>query len=139
MQKRIDMWKNKSPKDLVDQRTEILQPFMSDIKPADALSQKSEVKPLQLPDEEWTYEKIIDELLCNLASVEQTAADESGQIIIIRKYQFLCRKLGRYIPVAKPTPEFQIDMLNLKPEVRAATKQDSSSRIEAVVSPSSPS
>ena len=102
---------------------EIYGPFMSDIEPALSEAQKSEVKPLQLPDEEWTNEKTIDELLRNLASVEQTAADESGQIVIIRKYQFLCRKLGRYIPVAKPTPEFQIDMLDLKPEVRVPLKK----------------
>ncbi len=98
---------------------------MSDIKPADAASepQKSEVKPLQLPDEEWTHEKTIDELLCNLASVEQTAADESGQIIIIRKYQSLCRRLGRYISVAKPTPEYLIHLSDLKPEVRRALEK----------------
>jgi hypothetical protein len=69
---------------------------MSDIEPADVHiePQKSEVKPLQLPDEEWSYEKIIDELLRNLASVEQPAYNESGEIVTIRKYQSLCRRLG---------------------------------------------
>lgn len=97
--------------------------FTEQVDQAPSEPKKSETEPLELPDEEWTNEKTIDELLRNLASVEQTATDESGQIVIIRKYQFLCRKLGRYIPVAKPTPEFQIDMLDLKPEVRAALKK----------------
>jgi hypothetical protein len=95
---------------------------MSDIEPAGlcAEPQKSEVKSLQLPDEEWLREKIIDELLRNLASVEQTASNESGQIVIIRKYQSLCRRLGRLIPVTEPTPEYLIHLSDLKPEVMGA-------------------
>jgi hypothetical protein len=85
--------------------------------------QKSEVKPLHLPDEEWRHEKTIDELQRDLASVEQTAADESGQIIIIRKYQSLCRRLGRFIPVAQPTPEYLIHLSDLKPEVMGALEK----------------
>jgi hypothetical protein len=98
---------------------------MSDIEPADLCiePQKSGVKSLQLPDEEWLHEKIIDELLRNLASVEQSAVDESGQIIIIRKYQSLCRKLGRFIPIAQPTPEYVIHLSDLKPEVRGALEK----------------
>ena len=82
-----------------------------------------EVKPLQLPDEEWQHEKIIDELLRNLASVEQTAIDEGGQIIIIRKYQSLCRRLGHFIPIAQPTPEYLIHLSDLKPEVMRALEK----------------
>ena len=76
-----------------------------------------------IPDDEWPREKIIDELLRNLASVEQTASNESGQIIIIRKYQSLCRRLGRFIPVAEPTPEYLIHLSDLKPEVRGALEK----------------
>jgi hypothetical protein len=98
---------------------------MSDIEPANVHTepQKSKVKPLQLPNEEWSYEKIIDELLRNLASVEQTVTNENGQIIIIRKYQSLCRRLGRYIPVAHPTPEYVIHLSDLKPEVKGALEK----------------
>lgn len=77
----------------------------------------------ELSDDEWSHEKTIDELLRNLASVEQTAVDESGQIIIIRKYQSLCRRLGRFIPVAEPTPEYLIHLSDLKPEVRGALEK----------------
>jgi hypothetical protein len=98
---------------------------MSNIQPADVNiePQKSEVKPLQLSDEEWSHEKIIDKLVCNLASVEQSASNESGEIVIIRKYQSLCRRLGRYIPVAQPTPEYVIHLSDLKPEVKGAIEK----------------
>jgi hypothetical protein len=44
--------------------------------------------------------------------------DPSGQIIIIRKYQSPCRRLGRFIPVADPTPEYVIQLSDLKAEIR---------------------
>ena len=98
---------------------------MSDIEPTDLPTElhPREVKPLQLYDEEWRDEKTIDELLRNLASVEQTAVDENGQIIIIRKYQSLCRRLGHFIPIAQPTPEYLIHLSDLKPEVRRALEK----------------
>ena len=98
---------------------------MNDREQADASSEPYMVdaKPVEISDDEWSREKTIDELLCNLASVEQTAVDESGQIIIIRKYQSLCRRLGRFIPVAEPTPEYLIHLSDLKPEVRGALEK----------------
>jgi hypothetical protein len=98
---------------------------MSEIRPPDVNiePQKSEVKPLQLSDEEWSHEKIIDELLCDLASVEQSASNEGGEIVIIRKYQSLCRRLGGYIPVAQPTSDYVIYLSDLKPEVKGALEK----------------
>ena len=98
---------------------------MNDREQADASSEPYMVdaKPVEISDDEWSREKTIDELLCNLASVEQTAVDESGQIITIRKYQSLCRRLGRFIPVAEPTPEYLIHLSDLKPEVRGALEK----------------
>lgn len=98
---------------------------MNDREQADASSEPYTVdaKPVEISDDEWSREKTIDELLCNLASVEQTAVDESGQIIIVRKYQSLCRRLGRFIPVAEPTPEYLIHLSDLKPEVRGALEK----------------
>jgi len=98
---------------------------MNDREQADASSEPYTVdaKPVEISDDEWSREKTIDELLRDLASVEQTAVDESGQIIIIRKYQSLCRRLGRFIPVAEPTPEYVIHLSDLKPEVRGALEK----------------
>jgi hypothetical protein len=88
----------------------------------------------ELSDDEWSREKTIDELLRNLASVEQTAVDESGQIMIIRKYQSLCRRLGRWIPIALPTPEFPIFLSDLKPEVRRAVENIHHPELKRLVS-----
>jgi hypothetical protein len=98
---------------------------MSNIQPADVHiePQKSKVKPLQLPDEEWSHEKTIDELVRDLASVEHPASNESGQIVIIRKYQSLCRRLGPFVPIARPTPEYVIHLSDLKPEVKGALEK----------------
>jgi hypothetical protein len=105
--------------------THLQRQFMSDREQVDPSSEphKVDVKPIELSDDEWSREKIIDELLRNLASVEQTAVDESGQIIIIRKYQSLCRRLGHFIPVAEPTPEYLIHLSDLKPEVMRALQK----------------
>ncbi|MGH9953981.1 MAG: hypothetical protein ACRD5J_20390, partial [Nitrososphaeraceae archaeon] len=98
---------------------------MNDREQTDASSEPHtvDVKPIEISDDEWSREKTIDELLRNLASVEQTAVDESGQIIIIRKYQSLCRRLGHFIPVAQPTPEYLIHLSDLKPEVMRALEK----------------
>ena len=98
---------------------------MNDRTQTDASSEPHtvDVKPIEISDDEWSREKTIDELLRNLASVEQTAVDESGQIIIIRKYQSLCRRLGHFIPVAQPTPEYLIHLSDLKPEVMRALEK----------------
>lgn len=71
-----------------------------------------------LSDVEWSTEKSIDEVQCNLASVEQTVTNKSGQTLTIRKYQSQCRKLARWIPIALPTPEFHVYASDLKPEIK---------------------
>jgi hypothetical protein len=78
---------------------------------------------LILSDIEWTTEKSIDELQRNLAAVEQSVTNKSGQILTIRKYQSQCRKLAPWIPVAKPTPEYLIHTSDLKPEVKQALEK----------------
>lgn len=94
---------------------------MSDTERANASSSESKVidtNLLVLSDDEWSREKLIDELLRDLASVEQTVTNQSGHILTIRKYQSLCRRLERFIPIAKPTPEYPICLSDLKLEVR---------------------
>jgi hypothetical protein len=100
--------------------THIQRQFMSDREQSDPSSEPHtvDVKPVEMSDEEWSCEKTTDELQCNLAAVEQKVTNHGGQVITIRKYQSLCRGLGRYIPIAKPTPEFPICLSDLKPEVR---------------------
>ena len=72
----------------------------------------------RLPDNKWTTEKLIDDLQCNLAAVEQKVTNEAGQTLRVRKYQSQCRELARWIPIALPTPEYLIYASDLKPVVR---------------------
>lgn len=69
-----------------------------------------------IQDNEWTIEATIDKLQLNLAAVEQHVTNTTGEILIIRKYQFQCRRLVRFIPIALPTPEYLIYSSDLKPE-----------------------
>jgi hypothetical protein len=45
---------------------------------------------LLLSDVEWTTEKLIDELQCNLALAEQIVTNKSGRLLTIRKYHSQC-------------------------------------------------
>jgi hypothetical protein len=76
-----------------------------------------------LSDRDWTTEKTIDELQCNLALAEQIVTDKSGLLLTIRKYHSQCRKLAPWIPVAIPTPEYLIYASDLKPEVKEALEK----------------
>jgi hypothetical protein len=98
---------------------------MSDREQADPSSEphKVDVKPVEISDDEWSLEKCIDETQRNLASVEQTVTNQSGQILIIRKYQTQCRRLGHWIPIASPTPEYLIYVSDLKPQVKRALEE----------------
>ena len=95
---------------------------MSDMEQDDPSSEPhtAAVKPVEISEDEWSREKTIDELQRDLASVEQKVTNQRGQVVTIRKYQSLCRGLGRWIPIAIPTPEYPICLSDLKLEVRKA-------------------
>jgi ribosomal protein L33 len=71
-----------------------------------------------LSDNEWTIEATIDELQRDLAAVEERVTNDAGEKLTIRKYQSQCRRLGRLIPVASPTPEYVIYTSDLEPETK---------------------
>lgn len=56
-------------------------------------------RPSEISDNEWLYEAIIDELQRDLASIEEVVTKQSGQKLVIRKYQSQCRRLARLIPL----------------------------------------
>jgi hypothetical protein len=76
-----------------------------------------------LSDNEWTIAATIDELLRNLAVAEQIVTNKAGQTLTIRRYQFQCKNLAPYIPIALPTPEYLIHTSDLTTEVRKALKE----------------
>jgi hypothetical protein len=76
-----------------------------------------------LSDNEWTIEATIDKVQHNLAAVEQHVTNKAGEKLTIKKYQSQCRRLGRLIPVASPTPEYVIDASDLEPETKRALEK----------------
>lgn len=71
---------------------------------------------------EWMPEATIDELVRNLAAVEQTVTNDRGQRLVIRKYQSKCIRLAPLIPIAEPVPEYLIYASDLKFEVVQALR-----------------
>jgi hypothetical protein len=71
----------------------------------------------QKEEPEWTIECLIDELSLNLASTKETITNDKGRAITIRKYYSQARQLMKWIPIAKPPPDFIInisDLISLK-------------------------
>jgi hypothetical protein len=61
---------------------------------------------IEIPPILWTSEKLIDELFLHLARVPN------------RKYYRLAAELGRWIPIARPPPEYPIDKSDLNDRLR---------------------
>ena len=85
--------------------------------------QSSDASLLEVSDSEWTIEAIIDKLQRNLAAAELHLTNKAGDKLIIRKYQSQCRRLGRLIPVASPTPEYIIYTSDLELETKRSLEK----------------
>jgi hypothetical protein len=72
---------------------------------------------IEIPRFLWTREKLIDELLLHLARVTEIVIDE-GKKIAVKKYYRRATKLERWIPIARPTPEYIIDKSDLNDRLR---------------------
>ncbi|HEY9386336.1 MAG TPA: hypothetical protein VIP70_04805 [Nitrososphaeraceae archaeon] len=62
---------------------------------------------------EWTIECLIDEVFLNLASTKETITNYKGRTITVRKYYNQARQLMQWIPIAKPPPDFIINISDL--------------------------
>jgi hypothetical protein len=70
-------------------------------------------------EEKWTIERIVDELFLNLVSTTVIVTiEENGRSIPVRKYYRQARELMKWIPIARPSPEFIINICDLTPRVR---------------------
>jgi hypothetical protein len=70
-------------------------------------------------EEIWTTERIVDEVFLNLAGkTEYVTIEENDRSIPVKKYYRQARKLMKWIPIAKPSPEFVINISDLTPKVR---------------------
>jgi hypothetical protein len=71
-------------------------------------------------DDEWTTERILDELFLCLAGKREIISDkrEDGTVIYYyRKYYHQALKLFKWIPIAKPSPKFVINVSDLTPKI----------------------
>ena len=66
----------------------------------------------------WTTEKLIDELFLHLASISEIVVNDSGDKIRVRKYYRRATELGRWIPIARPPPEYIVDKSDLNDGLR---------------------
>jgi hypothetical protein len=73
---------------------------------------------IEIPRFAWTTQKLIDELFLHLMGVQEIVTNDSGDKITVRKYPGLAAELGRYIPIARPTPEYVIDKSDLSDRLR---------------------
>ena len=70
-------------------------------------------------EEKWTIERIVDEVFLNLAgTTEIITIEENGRSIPVKKYYRQARELMKWIPIARPSPEFIINICDLTPRVR---------------------
>jgi hypothetical protein len=82
--------------------------------PPAALQERDE----QEEKDKWTIERMADEVFLNLVrTTEIITIEENGRSIPVRKYYRQARELMRWIPVAKPSPEFVINICDLTPQV----------------------
>jgi hypothetical protein len=92
------------------------------------LANMSSPSRLQQGQEYWTEGCLIEEIFLQLAGTKEIV-DHNGKRVTICKYYNQAFRLRRWIPVARPAPEFMVNMSDLATkivaELRAFDKEDS--------------
>ena len=95
------------------------------------LLSENKVKELGIAEEYdnreyWTVEHLVDELFLKIAGTK-VIINHNGKSLTIRKYYNQALRLLNWIPIAKPTPEFLVNISDLTPrivtELKALTGQ----------------
>jgi hypothetical protein len=81
---------------------------------------KTDDKLQQTEEQElWTTECLVDQLfLCLAATKEYIATNKNDGTIPVKKYYSQARRLMKWIPIARPAPEYVINISDLSPKVR---------------------
>jgi hypothetical protein len=79
---------------------------------------------LTVQPELWTTEKLVDELFLCLVSISESVSDDKGETISVRKYPRRARELRKWIPVARPPPEYIIDKPDLNEKLRTEVMEE---------------
>jgi hypothetical protein len=70
-------------------------------------------------EEQWTTEYLVDELFLHLAAIKEIITGCNGREIPVRKYCRQARELIRWIPIARPAPDFVINISDLTPRLKS--------------------
>jgi hypothetical protein len=76
----------------------------------------------QLKEEQelWTTEYLVDQLfLCLARTKEYVATNKNDVTVPVKKYYSQARRLMKWIPIARPAPEFVINISNLTPKTKS--------------------
>ena len=71
--------------------------------------------------EYWTEECLVEELFLRIVYTKE-AIVHNGKKITVNKYRSQALRLQKWIPIAKPTPEFVINISDLTPRILAELK-----------------
>jgi hypothetical protein len=84
----------------------------------------------------WTTECLVDQLfLCLAGTNEYITTNTNDETIPVKKYYSQARQLMKWIPIARPAPEFVINISDLKSKVRKEIESiiDSPSTLQYVL------
>ena len=73
---------------------------------------------IEIPRFDWTTQKLIDELSLHLMRIQEILTNDEGDKITVRKYYRLAAELERWIPLARPPPEYPVDKSDLNDRLR---------------------
>lgn len=69
-----------------------------------------------------TIEYLVDSLLLKLAATREFVVTSDGRGVTVRKYYHRALRLWRSIPVAKPVPEYIVNLVDLTPRIAIELK-----------------
>ena len=70
-------------------------------------------------EEQWTTECLVDELFLHLTAIKEIITDCNGREIPARKYCRQAKELSRWIPIARPAPDFIVNISDLTPRLKS--------------------
>jgi hypothetical protein len=73
---------------------------------------------IEIPRFAWTTQKLIDELFLHLLRIQEIVTNDTGDQISVKKYYRRAAELERWIPIARPPPEYIIDKTDLNDRLK---------------------
>jgi hypothetical protein len=97
------------------------EPYHNPTNSGSPLKKHTRGDKLQQAEEQelWTTECLVDQLfLCLAGTKEYITTNKNDDTIPVKKYYSQARRLMKWIPIARPAPEFVINIGDLKSKVR---------------------